>query len=141
MLVSLVLGLLLVLLSLVPPLLELLSLEVLSVEVLAPVDVDAGTSLGREFWLPAWSRMHWVFSAPVIDSQSDDGVDPYELVLLPFVLSLALCAKAPPENARTVARAMNCDFMQVSLGWTSSLGRARPIPLPQAFAPLTGNQP
>ena len=52
LLVSSVLGLLLVLLSLVPPLLELASLGLLlSVEVLAPV--DAGTSLGREFWLPA----------------------------------------------------------------------------------------
>jgi len=42
---------LLELLSLVPPLLELASLGLLSVELLAPV--DAGTSLGREFSLPA----------------------------------------------------------------------------------------
>jgi len=50
------------------------------------------------------------------------------LVLLPVLLSLALCAKAPPENARTVAKAMNCDFMQVSLSWTSSLEEQAPFP-------------
>jgi hypothetical protein len=86
----------------VPPLAPLL----LSVVLLPD---DAGTSLGLELWLLAWSCRHLVFSSPVSESQLDDGVE-----LAP--LSVALCAKAPKEStADATAAAINCNFMNISL--------------------------